>query len=87
MTTHLIYSHEHGAWWRPRRLGYTSVLAEAGHYSAADAERIVADAAYGWHGALPPEVAIAATGDPLEAAARMYDATQAAMRAKAEAQP
>lgn len=87
MTTHLIYSHEHGAWWRSRRLAYTGDLAEAGRYSAEEAARIVADAAYGWHGGLPPEVAIAATGDPLEAATRVHDATQAAVRAKAEAQP
>lgn len=87
MTTHMIYSHEHGAWWRPRRLGYSSVLAEARCYSAQDAEQIVADAAYGWRGGLPPEVAIEATRDPLTAATRVHEATQAAMRAKAEAQP
>lgn len=87
MTTHMIYSHEHGAWWRPRRLGYTTVLAEAGCCNAEDAAAIVADAAYGWHGGLPPEVAIEATRDPLTASVRVCEATQAAQRAKAEAQP
>jgi hypothetical protein len=84
MTAHMIYSHEHGAWWRPRRTGYTGVLAEAGRYGAEEAEQIVTDTAYGWRGGLPPEVSIPATGDPDEAAARVSDATQAALRAKAE---
>lgn len=83
MTTHMIYSHERGQWWRPRRHGYTSVLAEAGRYSAQEAAEIIADTVYGWHGGLPPEVAIAATSDLDEAAQRVSDATQAALKAKA----
>lgn len=83
MTTHMIYSHEHAAWWRPRRLGYTGILAEAGRYSREEAEQIVTDAAYGWRGGLPPEVAIEATADAGQAAERVSDATQAALKAKA----
>lgn len=84
MTTHMVYNHEHAAWWRPRRLGYTGHLAEAGRFTAAEAARICADAAYGWHGGLPPEVAIPATTDAGQAAERVRDATQAALKAKAE---
>jgi hypothetical protein len=40
----LIWSYEHDAWWRPGSWGYTRELAEAGRYSAAEAERIVARA-------------------------------------------
>lgn len=40
----LIWSIEHGAWWRPGRWGYTYVLAEAGRYSAREAAAIVEDA-------------------------------------------
>jgi hypothetical protein len=39
-----IWSYEHRAWWRPARFGYTESLAEAGIYTRAEAERIVADA-------------------------------------------
>ncbi len=84
MPAYLIYSHEHGAWWRPRRLGYTGAIAEAGHYSAEEAEQICADAAYGWRGGLPPEVMIAATPDVAVAAQRVGDATQSALKTKAE---
>lgn len=39
-----IWSFEHDAWWRPGRMGYTPQFAEAGHYTQADAERIVTEA-------------------------------------------
>ena len=42
--TWLIWSLEHTAWWRPGRWGYTTVLAEAGRYTRAEAEEIVARA-------------------------------------------
>ena len=38
----LIWSNEHGAWWRPNRLGYTLLLHEAGRYDAVEAGLIVA---------------------------------------------
>jgi len=31
--TYVIWSHEHGAWWRPGGHGYTPRLSEAGHYT------------------------------------------------------
>jgi len=40
----LIWSYEHDAWWGPGGWGYTSVLAKAGHYERAEADRIVAKA-------------------------------------------
>lgn len=40
----LIWSNQHGAWWRPNERGYASVLEEAGIYPRADAERIVRSA-------------------------------------------
>ena len=44
MDEYLIWSVEHDAWWRPLWNGYTRVLAEAGHYSKHEAERIVRQA-------------------------------------------
>jgi len=38
---YLIWSNQHGMWWRPDEAGYTRTLEEAGRYSRADAERIV----------------------------------------------
>lgn len=40
----MIWSFEHDAWWRPGRMGYTPVFAEAGHYDAAEAQHIVLNA-------------------------------------------
>lgn len=36
----VIWSWEHLSWWKPNRQGYTTELAEAGHYSFADAADI-----------------------------------------------
>jgi hypothetical protein len=40
----LIYSNQHGRWWRPGKSGYTQVIEEAGRYPRAEAEKIVAAA-------------------------------------------
>jgi hypothetical protein len=40
----LIWSNEHGMWWRDNESGYTQHIDEAGRYDRADAERIVAKA-------------------------------------------
>ena len=37
---YLIWSHEHGAWWRHARRGYTRNMAEAGRYSHREAIEI-----------------------------------------------
>lgn len=37
---YLIWSNEHGAWWRPGSFGYTSDIAEAGRYGKDEATRI-----------------------------------------------
>lgn len=36
----VIWSHAHGAWWRPNRRGYSKSLLGAGLYSAAEAREI-----------------------------------------------
>lgn len=43
-SNYLIWSREHQAWWCADERGYTLEFFEAGHYSKADAERIVARA-------------------------------------------
>jgi hypothetical protein len=42
--TYLIWSHEHGAWWRDGGYGYTRSLAEAGRVDRAHALNICANA-------------------------------------------
>lgn len=49
----VIWSHEHRAWWRPARRGYTPVLAEAGRYSFDEAAAITVG-----HGPAGEEVAM-----------------------------
>jgi hypothetical protein len=44
LADYVIWSYEHDAWWRPHQWGYTPNLAEAGHYNANHAERIVTHA-------------------------------------------
>lgn len=39
----LIFSHEHGMWWRPARQGYTMTAADAGEYTAEEAADITLD--------------------------------------------
>jgi hypothetical protein len=40
----LVWSEEHGAWWRPGRAGYTRSIREAGRYSLDEAAAIVENA-------------------------------------------
>ena len=40
----LIWSNQHGKWWRPAECGYTDLIDEAGRYERTEADRIVADA-------------------------------------------
>jgi hypothetical protein len=37
----LIWSEEHGAWWNPRRAGYTTSMKRAGRYSFEEGSAIV----------------------------------------------
>ena len=41
---YVIWSEEHGAWWAPKRNGYTRSLAEAGRYWEEETKEIVTDA-------------------------------------------
>lgn len=41
---YLIWSNEHGMWWKPGERGYTTLTHQAGRYSEADVERILAKA-------------------------------------------
>jgi hypothetical protein len=41
---YVIWSFEHDAWWRPGSWGYTTELEDAGHFTQAEAEKIVTDA-------------------------------------------
>jgi hypothetical protein len=40
----LVWSNEHRAWWRSHHRGYTEYIEEAGRYSRAEGEQIVARA-------------------------------------------
>jgi hypothetical protein len=54
----LIWSEEHGSWWRAGRRGYTTSILQAGIYTKVQADRIVHDA--NAHSSNLNEVAIAA---------------------------
>ena len=41
---YLVFSHEHGRWWRPGASGYTAKLSEAGRHTRETALRICASA-------------------------------------------
>lgn len=36
----LVWSNEHGAWWKPDHCGYTSDIGEAGRYTQQEAREI-----------------------------------------------
>ncbi len=44
MPEYLIWSNEHGAWWAPNGMGYTTVIETAGRYMTDEADRIIAKA-------------------------------------------
>ena len=44
MSSYVIWSEEHGAWWSPGRVGYTRSLLQAGRYSEEAAREIVKEA-------------------------------------------
>lgn len=46
--SYLVWSHEHGAWWRENRCGYAVPLAAAGRYTREEAISICARARDGW---------------------------------------
>lgn len=71
MSDWLIYSHEHTAWWSPKRWGYTDRIAEAGLYSEEEARGICERAALGWPQGMPPK------GLPPEVMVPATDATRA----------
>ena len=67
---YLIWSNEHGAWWRPNSAGYTTFLESAGRYPRDRAIEIAARARDGWRpGTPPPEIAVA-EADVLEQASK-----------------
>lgn len=52
----LIWSNEHGAFWRPRSCGYTRKVEEAGRYSKEEAQKICDNAGYRSGSELPDDV-------------------------------
>jgi hypothetical protein len=54
MEQYLVWSHEHGLWWRANRAGYSGTVEGAGRYSRADAIEICAAARNGWPKDGPP---------------------------------
>jgi hypothetical protein len=62
----VVWSEEHGGWWKPGRTGYTQSLERAGRYTEAQAKEIEANA----NRYLPESVAFheVAMPDPLRKA-------------------
>lgn len=61
---YLIWSNEHGAWWREGRSGYTDNIDRAGHYTRTEAVKTSRDARNGWR----------TVGSPSEVPIRLADA-------------
>lgn len=56
---YLIWSHEHGAWWRPKSRGYTRLATEAGIYGQGEALQICAMSRDGWgENSVPSEIPV-----------------------------
>lgn len=63
-TVFLIWSHEHGMWWRPNSAGYTNYVHEAGQYTEDESADFCSAATRGWSGdGTPPEVMVALADD------------------------
>lgn len=96
-TEFLIWSHEHRAWWKPARWGYTGEIDKAGRYTPDDALSICENACYRWlrgdrpaYGDLPAEVMIPAAlaGVPaLTVRAAIEAATDAVVEARNAKRP
>lgn len=60
-TRFFIWSTERQMWWKPRSMGYSDDLYEAGRYTSESAIAIVMNAMEGWDGkGIPPELMIPA---------------------------
>jgi hypothetical protein len=85
-TEYLIWSHEHGGWWKPARRGYSGNLWEAGLYDAADAQQICDGANWRWRRTMadtaPNEVAVPL---PVDFASRGIDDVRAELTASIDA--
>ena len=57
MRVWLVWSNQHGAWWRPNRSGYTLDVAAAGRYALSDALQCAAARSRCPDG-VPPEVIV-----------------------------
>jgi hypothetical protein len=60
----LIWSNEHGAWWRPQASGYTRNIGEAGRYTKEFADDVCSEA--NWQPGVINEVAVQAPGVGIE---------------------
>jgi hypothetical protein len=78
----LIWSNNHGMWWRPCRSGYTQHIDEAGRYGPTEAQRIVAHSTCG--GQLVHERTNPVTGEVYQEMATVIVAVPDAMGAYAE---
>jgi len=78
---YVIWSIEHGAWWKARHAGYTEDLTEAGRYTYDTATQIVADANRDCPPGLCHEclIPLATFGDLLERFIRLPDRYQRAV--------
>jgi hypothetical protein len=62
MAEYMIWSNEHGAWWRPNERGYTTLLHEAGSYTFEEMRKIVDKANVAIGLGYPNEVALCISG-------------------------
>ncbi len=62
---YLVWSNEHGMWWRSDRAGYTEHIEDAGVYTRGHAVQIAQNALAGYEiGTPPPEMAVAVADLP-----------------------
>jgi hypothetical protein len=66
---YLIWSNEHGAWWRANSAGYTVHMAAAGAYTRDQALSICAHARNGWRGVGAPSEIPVRRADVVDCAA------------------